>query len=58
MGGVKNRPNSRSGMGHKTTVPTVMAVPIHSHPWSPTEITLVPWATVTTAMARKKGPVR
>jgi hypothetical protein len=35
-----------------------MAVPIHSHPWLPSEIMPVPWATVTAAMARKKGPVR
>ena len=35
-----------------------MAAPIHGHHWLPSEITPVPWATVTAAMARKKGPVR
>jgi hypothetical protein len=35
-----------------------MATPIHSHPWLPTEIRPVPWATLTAAMARKNGPVR
>ena len=35
-----------------------MAAPIHSHAWLPSEIMPVPWATVTAAMARKKGPVR
>ena len=54
---VRNLPKRRSGTIHKTTVPTAMAAPIHSHPWLPTEITPAPWATVTTAMARKKGPV-